>query len=137
MERDIRPVIRGDDVLPVERPHGFDSAQLERQLHTFLGPRSVGEDMRAAVFAFANVTAQLTGGEPLSPDVVFNAATETYLFGLPNAAASYCRSFATSPVVNPGCYGLVAMAGYATESVFDLLTEELLDSGCDTLGVEN
>ena len=68
---------------------------------------------------------------------MFNATTETYLFGLPNAAASYCRSFATPPVVKLGCYGLVAMAGYATESVFDLLAEESLDSGCDTLGVEN
>ena len=30
VERDIRPVIRGDDVFSAERPHGFDSAQLER-----------------------------------------------------------------------------------------------------------
>ena len=29
-----------DDILPGEQPHGFDSAMLERQLHTFLGPHS-------------------------------------------------------------------------------------------------
>lgn len=25
VEWDVRPVVRGDDILPVERPHGFDS----------------------------------------------------------------------------------------------------------------
>ena len=84
--------------------------------------------MRAAVFAFANVTAQLTGGEPLSPDAVFNAVTETYPFGLPNAATSYYRALAPPPVAKPGGGGLVAMADYATESIFDLLAEESLDS---------
>jgi len=85
--------------------------------------------MRAAVFAFANVAAQLAGGEPLSPDAVFNATTETYLFGLPNAATSYCRALAPPPVAKLGGAGLVAMADYTTESIFDLLTEELLVSG--------
>ena len=27
-ERDVRPVVQGDDILPVEWPHGFDSTQL-------------------------------------------------------------------------------------------------------------
>ena len=85
--------------------------------------------MRAAVFAFANITAQLTGGEPLSPDALFNATTETYPFGLPNAAKSCCHSLAVPPVAKLGCCGQVAMAGYATESIFDLLVEESLDSG--------
>ena len=57
--------------------------------------------MRTAVFAFANITAQLAGGEPLSPDVVFNAATEMYMFGLPIAVTSYHRSLATPPITKP------------------------------------
>jgi hypothetical protein len=77
--------------------------------------------MRVAVFAFANVTAQLAGGEPLSPDAVFNAVTETYPFGLPNAAASYSHALAPPPVVKPGGGWLVAMADYAAGSIFDLL----------------
>ena len=58
--------------------------------------------MRTAVFAFANITAQLAGGEPLSPDVVFNAATEMYPFGLPIVVTSYHLSLETPPVTKPG-----------------------------------
>jgi hypothetical protein len=97
----VQLLVREDDALPVKQSHGFDSAQLERQLHTFLGPCSAQEDLCAAVLAFANVTAQLAGGEPLSPDVVFNTTTETYLFGVPNAGRAtstpwHCRPLRSS-----------------------------------------
>ena len=85
--------------------------------------------MRAAVFAFVNITTQFAGGEPLSLDAVLNAAMETYPFGLPNAATSYYRALAPPPVAKPSGGRLVAMADYAAESIFDLLTEESLDSG--------
>ena len=125
----MQPLVREDDALPGLCQHGFDSVQLERQLHTFLGQHLAQEDMCATVFMFANVTTQLAGGEPLSPEAVLNTVTETYPFGVPNAVTSYLRSLAPSPVAKPSCYGLVAMTGYATESIFDLLTEELLNSG--------
>jgi hypothetical protein len=53
----VQPLVREDDALSNEWSHGFDSAQLERQLHTILGPRSAQEDMHAAVSAFTNITA--------------------------------------------------------------------------------
>ena len=84
--------------------------------------------MRIAEFAFTNIAAQLAGGELLSPDVMFNTATETYPFGLPKAAACYHRSLAAPFTAKPGDCGLVAMTDYATESVFDLLEEDSLDS---------
>ena len=45
---------------------GFDYGRLEHQLGAFLGPRPSWEDLRCLIFSFANVMAQLAGGEPLS-----------------------------------------------------------------------
>ena len=47
---------------------GFDYGRLERQLGAFLGPRPSLEDLYHLTFSFANVMAQLAGGEPLSPE---------------------------------------------------------------------
>ena len=105
VEHDVQLLVREDDALPVKQSHGFDSAQLDHQLHTFLGPRSAQEDLCTIVLAFANVTAQLAGGEPLSPDVVFNTATETYPFGLPNAGRATSTPWHRRPLRSPVATG--------------------------------
>ena len=72
----------GGDALPDHQHHGFDSARLGRQLQSLLGPRPTQEDLRLAIFAFANVTAQLAGEEPLSPDLATEFAVEAAFNGL-------------------------------------------------------
>ena len=72
--------------------------------------------MHAAVFAFANITTQLKGGEPLPMRC-----------SVPQQKHIHSAS-RTLQQATPGGGGIVAMADYATESIFDLLTEESLDS---------
>ena len=65
---------------------GFDYERLERQLGAFLGPRPSWEDLHCLTFSSANVTTQLTGGEPLSPEYLIQSAPTTLPFGLRNTA---------------------------------------------------
>jgi hypothetical protein len=40
------------------------------QLTVYLGPHPYWEDLRALTFSFINILMQLTGGEPLSLDIL-------------------------------------------------------------------
>ena len=64
---------------------GFDFGRLERQLGAFLGPWTSREDLRHLTFSFANVMAQLAGGEPLSLEYLIRSAPTVLPFGLRNA----------------------------------------------------
>ena len=46
----------------------FDYGKLECHLDVFLGARPSWEDLLHLTFLFANIMAQLAGGEPLSPE---------------------------------------------------------------------
>jgi hypothetical protein len=50
-------------------PLDFDYESLGHQLHVFLGPRSTQEDLHHLLFSLANITAQLSGGEPLCLEI--------------------------------------------------------------------
>ena len=64
----------------------FDYGRLERQLGAFLGPRPSREDLRHLTFSFANIMAQLAGGEPLSPEYLIRSTPTALPSSLCNAA---------------------------------------------------
>ena len=48
----------------------LDCESMEHQLGAFLGPRPALEDLQRVLHSFANVVVQLSGGEPLSPEIL-------------------------------------------------------------------
>jgi hypothetical protein len=82
-----------DRVLGVSGPLNFDYASLGHQLHVFLGPRPTQEDLHHVLFSHANVTTQLSGGEPLSPEIPASGILMRFPFGLRNV----WRTHITSP----------------------------------------
>jgi hypothetical protein len=76
------------------------------------------------VFSFANVTAQLSGAEPLSPEILGRGIPMRFPFGLHNAAED-AHHLAAAPLGSSPTDGeFVGMMDYISESFHDLLAGE-------------
>jgi hypothetical protein len=96
-----------DRASKVSGPLDFNYESLGRQLRIFLVSRPTQEDLRLVLFLLANVTAQLSGGEPLSLEIPTRGFPMRFLFGLRNADGEF-----------------VGMTDYVSESFHDLLVGE-------------
>jgi hypothetical protein len=88
--------------------------------------------LHLVLFSLANITAQLSGGEPLSPEILARGVPTRFPFGLRNAAEDvHCLTsapFGSSPADGE----FVGMMEYVSESFHDLLAGEaevISDSG--------
>jgi hypothetical protein len=72
-------------------PLDFDYESLGSQLRVFLGPRSTQEDLHHVLFSLANVMAQLSKGEPLSPEIPTRGIPVRFPFGLCSTVEDVCR----------------------------------------------
>ena len=80
--------------------------------------------MRHLTFSFANVMAQLAGGEPLSLAYLTQSAPIALPFGLLNAAETSGHLVARRTPLYPTNDEFVGMTEYVAESFHDLLTGE-------------
>jgi hypothetical protein len=99
----------------------FDFKKLEHQLAVYLGPNPSREDLHALTFSFTNVITQLTGGEPISLDVLAQEALAAYPFSLRNAAETIASFVAQCLRPLPADSEFVGMADYIVDSIHDLL----------------
>jgi len=130
--RDLRLRRQGDASASHQRS-GFDIACLERQLQTFLGPRSIRDDFRCTVYTLANVAAPLAGGYPIPPNVMADHAVATFLPGPGNAARRTRHHMAHHVITHPGGTEIVGMAEFTSASDVDLLeTDSSLGSNSDS-----
>jgi hypothetical protein len=58
----------------------FNSRRLRHKLRAFLGPRPTQEDLCQVLFSLTNITAQLSGGESLSPKIMAGNASTTFTY---------------------------------------------------------
>ena len=63
-------VLRRPTPLASDQHLSLDCESMEHQLGAFLGPRPALEDLQRVLHSFANVVVQLSGGEPLSPEIL-------------------------------------------------------------------
>jgi hypothetical protein len=76
------------------------------------------------LLSLANVTAQLSGGEPLSPEILIGIVPTTFPFGLRNVAQDVQRLVALRFDSLPTDSEFVGMTNYILESFHDLLIGE-------------
>ncbi|RLM84893.1 hypothetical protein C2845_PM04G09490 [Panicum miliaceum] len=113
-------------------PLDFDYERLGHQLRVFLGPRLTQEDLHLTLISLANVTTQLSGGEPLSPEISARGVPTRFPFGLRKAVGDAHRLAAMFFGSTPTNGEFVGMADYILESFHDLLageSEVISDSG--------
>jgi hypothetical protein len=113
-------------------PLNFNYERLGHQLRVFLGPQPTQEDLYLTLFSLANVTTQLSGGEPLSPEIPARSVPTRFHFGLRNAAGdAHCLAavfFGSTPTDGE----FVGMTDYISKSFHDLHageSEVISDSG--------
>jgi hypothetical protein len=80
--------------------------------------------LRRVLFSLANVTAQLSRGEPLSPEILTGSVPTTFPFGLCNMTQDVQRLVALRFDSLPTDSEFVGMTNYVSEPFHDLLTGE-------------
>ena len=90
-------------------------------------------DRPGKTFSFANIRAQLAGGEPLSPKYLIRSASIALSFGLHNAAETDGHLVARRTPPSPVNDEYMGVIKHVAESFHDLLAEEPeLPSGSDS-----
>jgi hypothetical protein len=80
--------------------------------------------LRHVLFSLANVTAQLSRGEPLPPEIMTGSIPTVFLFGLHNVAQDVERLIALCFDSLPPDTEFMGMMDYISESFHDLLAGE-------------
>ena len=99
--------------------------RLERQLGVSLGPQQSKEDQRRLTLFDANNMAWFARGGSLSPEHHIRSAPTALPFDLRNAAATVSHFVARCMVLPPTNNEFMGVIEHVTESLHDLLIEEL------------
>lgn len=87
--------------------------------------------MRAFAYCFVIVTTQLTGGEPISPDILTRDTSMTLPFDLHNAVVTVASLMARGHMPTPDDIEFIGIADLVVDSIYDILSSTWSDTLSD------
>jgi hypothetical protein len=97
------------------RPFDSNHKGLQRQLSTFLGTQPTQDHLRCVLFSLANIMAQLSGGEPLSPEISVGNVPTTFSFDFRNTMEAIRCLAAPHIFLSPMDYEFMGLTEHASE----------------------
>jgi hypothetical protein len=127
---------RADTPMRAQHPT-INCGSVEQQLGVFLGDQLTQDNLHRVFFSIGNVMLQLSGGEPISLELLSGRAPVALPIGMCNAAKDTQRLAMLHMSLERTNIEFVGMEGYMSESMHDLLaeaSESLSDSGSNEVG---